>query len=60
MQRLDGACRSLTTVRIDQIFLMIMLGGADAMPAEKREFTYKQFMPKIMLRCATSWHPDGP
>jgi hypothetical protein len=51
---------SLTAVRFDQIFLMIMLGGADAMPAEKREFTYKQFMPKIMLRCATSRHPDGP
>ena len=32
--------------------LTIMLGGADAMPEEKREFTYKVFMPKILQRCA--------
>ena len=33
-------------------FLTIMLGGADAMPKEKQEFTYKVFMPKVLLRCA--------
>jgi hypothetical protein len=33
-------------------FLVIMLGGADAMPEEKREFTYKVFMPKALQRCA--------
>ena len=33
-------------------FLTIMLGGADAMPEEKREFTYKVMMPNVMRRCA--------
>ena len=31
-------------------FLVILLGGADAMPEKKRE--YKVFMPKLLQRCA--------
>ena len=33
-------------------FLVILLGGADAMPEKKREYTYKVFMPKTLQRCA--------